>query len=86
MPNTTVKKPRAEEVVEEEVEVLPEADPVCESEDIDPKKRIESLTHDLEEANKALELEKAKYAALEKRYGRVIRLYNLVAENYIQED
>lgn len=86
MPNTTVKKPRAKKVVEEptdpeKVKVEEPIDPVAELQG-----RVDALTHDLEETNKALETEKAKYAALEKRYGRVIRLYNLVTENYIQED
>ena len=94
---TTVKKPRAKKVAEEPAEIMPVEEPTPENveEPMDPvpmdpvaelQGRVDALTHDLEEANKALETEKAKYATLEKRYGRVIRLYNLVTENYIQED
>ena len=91
---TTVKKPRAKKVAEEPAEIMPVEEPAPEKveveEPMDPvaelQGRVDALTHDLEEANKALETEKAKYATLEKRYGRVIRLYNLVTENYIQED
>ena len=91
---TTVKKPRAKKVAEEPAEIMPVEEPALEKveveEPMDPvaelQGRVDALTHDLEEANKALETEKAKYATLEKRDGRVIRLYNLVTENYIQED
>ena len=92
----TVKKPRAKKVAEEPAEIMPVEELVDsemaekDEESMDPvaelQGRVDALTHDLEEANKALETEKAKYAVLEKRYGRVIRLYNLVTENYIQED
>ena len=89
-------KTKTKKVAEEPAEIMPVDEPVDSEmaekveEQMDPvaelRGRVDALTHDLEEANKALESEKAKCAILEKRYGRVIRLYNLVTENYIQED
>lgn len=79
MSNITIKK-----VAEEPVEELMPVEELAEKAEL--QGRVEALTHDLEDANKALETEKAKYAILEKCYGRVIRLYNLVTENYIRED